>query len=196
MRLDENELDPFAEYPDLEQREKGLYHWQWRYSVPVFEGNKLRQVIYRKSNPRDPGPKTTLEYQAGTAWLFNGDALDNQEYGVFASGWGDVIVMSQWGIPAACGISGDGHFRPEWKDRLARLKRPYSVTDADQAGEKLRAKLNKDIPWIRHIELGYEVGTKKDVRDYLLDGHTGEDFAKLMKRADIAKSFVAFRRGQ
>jgi hypothetical protein len=37
--------------------------------------------------------------------------------------------------------------------------------------------------------LPYEVGTKKDVRDYKLDGHEGRDFLKLMRIAQLQAAF-------
>lgn len=193
------EFDQLDTAHDIEWREvngkQQPYQWQWRWSVPVYEGDKLRQVLYRKASAADLGAKIKMEWNAGTAWMFNGDALDEADEGVFASGWGDVMVLWQWGIPAGCGISGDGQtIRPEWLERLRRLKRPFSVTDADEAGLKLRAQLDAKVPWMRHITLPYAIGSKKDVRDFRLDGHTGDEFRALMRAADIEKSWRVLRR--
>ena len=157
---------------------------QWRFSVPVFAGGWLVQMLYRKAQANDLGPKVQLEYNAGTSYLFNGDALKGQEHGVYCSGWGDALILAQWGIPAASGIAGDGSYRTEWNQLFGNLKRFYSVTDADNAGVALRQRLEREVPWVRHIELPYDIGTKKDVRDYYLEGHTREEFLRLMKLAD------------
>ncbi len=190
------ETAPDIEWRQKEGRDPEPYQWQWRFSVPVFDGGRdsLRQMLYRKANDTDLGKKIQMEYRAGTSWLFNGNALDDAEYVVFSSGWGDAIVQWQWGIPAVSGISGDGQFRGEWIPRLKQIRRLYSATDADTAGLKLRERLSAEIPWIRHITLPYPIGTKKDVRDYHLDGHGGDEYKRLMKRADMEASWRTLRR--
>lgn len=197
VRLSPHEEETAQTAPDIEWREVNgkpvPFQWQWRYSVPVFENGILRQIVYRKSAGYTLGPKTTMEYHAGT-WLYNKDALKGADFVVVGSGWGDVIVMHQWGIPAVCSIAGDGHFRKEWFDDVRRVPRVYSATDADEAGQKFRSHLEEEIPWVRHIELPYEIGSKRDVRDFHLDGHTREEFFRLMRMADIKKNWKALKR--
>lgn len=169
------------------------YQEQWRFSVPVVDGG-LRQIIYRKADPTDPGPKTTMEKGAGTAYLFNGDVLKGAKYAVLTSGWGDAVVLSQWGLPAVSGIAGDGYLPDALLNRLRSISHLYAVTDADKAGEKLAARLQEKVPWVRLVRLPYEVGSKCDVRDFFLDGHTKQEFIALMRQAEIDGRFRALTR--
>ncbi len=193
------EYDKLDTMQNIEWREYGEerqpFQWQTRFSVPVFEGEKLRQVILRKWRAEDLGSKVQLTAKAGTAWLYNCDALQGAEYAVVASGWGDTIALWQWGITSVCGISGDGQrIHPEWMERLGGLKRLYLVTDADAAGALMIKRWKAVLPYVRHIVLPYEEGSKKDVRDFYLEGHTAADFGKLMKEADQKAVTRALRR--
>lgn len=171
------------------------YQWQWRFSVPVYVRGVLKQVIYRRALHTSVGPKTIVEYQAGK-WLYNVDALRSAEYAVVASGWGDVITLWQWDVPAVCSIAGDGYFEEGWYSDVKRIPRVYSLVDADNAGLQFRKRLEQNIPWVRHIELPYTCGTKKDVRDYAADGYSRSDLLALMQKADIAMQWRLLQKGR
>lgn len=159
------------------------YQRQWRYAVPVFDGGRLRQIIYRKANPTDLGAKVQLEFGAGTQWLYNGDLLNETDTAILCEGWGDAICWGQAGFPAVSGISGAGQFHPTWKDRLGRIKRLYVVGDPDTAGRKMMAHVQRQLPWARPVFLP-EPGL--DGRDLWLAGYRRADFGRLLRLADMA----------
>jgi hypothetical protein len=172
------------------------YQRQWRYAVPIYQDSRLRQFIYRKADPADLGAKVQLERAAGTSYLFNVDALKGQKFAILACGWGDALVLDQWQLPAVSGIAGDGHWQDDWAEVLGQFLRCYIVTDADVAGEKLLERVKTKVPWMRPIRLPYPIGTKKDVRDFVLDGHDRDDFLALMWEADKAASWRAIWRAR
>lgn len=172
-------------------REKEVpYQWQWRYTFPVFHDGTLVQVVYRKANEADLGSKVTLEKDAG-AHLIGRDALRTlPRVGIICSGWGDYLILWQWGFTPFTSTNGDGHWNDEWSEDLSMIPKLYSVVDADAAGRRMRKRLQERLGWIAHVELPYEADSKKDVRDYKLDGHDGRDFLKLMR---LAQQKAAFR---
>jgi len=188
------ETAPRIEWLEL-NGEKVPFQRQMRYSVPVFDaGGYLKQIIYRKAGADDLGPKTTLEKGAGAAWLYNEAVLPGAQYAVLASGWGDVVALWMWGIPAVSSISGDGTLKDDWFDGLAHVRQLFVVPDCDLAGEKLVERVQKKMSWARVIALPYEMGSKKDVRDYLKEGHTANDFRRLMKQASVQANWAALKR--
>lgn len=198
VRLSPHEEETAQTAPDIEWREVNgkpvPFQWQWRYSVPVFTDGRLRQMLYRKANAADLGGKIQMEYGAGTAMLFNQDALDGAEMGVLCEGWGDAIVLWQAGIPAVTGISGAGQFREEWVELLGRVKRLYVVGDADEAGQKMMERVKRRLPWARPLKLPWEHGTKRDIRDLWLAGWRRDDFLRLLRQADVESSWKVLRR--
>lgn len=195
VRLDPEEVTPETE--GIEWRERNSkqvpYQWQWRYSVPVYSKGRLVQVIYRKANAADPGPKVTIEKDAGVH-LFNSDALRNADTAVITGGWGDSIACWHWGIAGVNSTAGDGHFSYEWLPLVGRVKRLYIVGDADSAGQKMMARIRERIPWAVQVELPWEAGSKRDIRDLLLAGWTKEDFLKLLKGAEMKSRWKALKR--
>lgn len=184
--------EDYSTFADTEVRQDRAgkdvtYQWQDRYAVPIFEGKTLRQIIYRKSDDAQLGGKTTMEKDAG-AWLFGRDELEGKRIVVICAGWGDKLILWQWGITAVCSTNGDGHWNDEWNEDLGNASRLYSVVDADKAGVRLRERISERLPWCRHVGLGFEEGSKMDVRDYKLAGHDGRDFIKMMRQADISAS--------
>lgn len=186
VRLDQvkdaGKFDPAD--PELVWKDGEPFQWQWRFSVPVYNDGRLVQILYRKSDDSLGGSKIQMETGAG-AQLFNADVLATADLAVFAEGWGDVIALWQWGIPAVTSTNGAGHFRDEWADRLANIRRLYVVGDADNAGQKMVRRFIERLPWARAIRLPHEHGTKRDVRDLLLAGWTRKDFLMLLRQADF-----------
>jgi hypothetical protein len=197
-----HEYDRVEGAPDIEWRERegqepSPYQWQWRFSVPVFDGGKdhLRQRIQRKANEADLGAKVQLEHKAGTNWLFNGNVLDDTDMVVMVEGWGNTVALWQAGIPAVGGISGAGQFKAEWAERLGRIKRLYVAGDQDAAGQGMNARIKKHIPWARIVELP-DMHRGGDIRDLWLAGWRRREFLRLLKRADMETSWNVIRRGR
>jgi DNA primase len=161
------------------------YQRQWRYSVPVYEQGRLRQVLYRKADPDALGAKIQMEPRAGAQWLYNRDILETSEYAVMVEGWGDVIALWQAGIPAVTGIAGAGQFRKDWEAVLGHVKRLYVVGDADAAGDALVRRVREAIPWARKLTLPWENGSKMDIRDLWLAGWREAEFSRWLRQADL-----------
>lgn len=180
-------LDPQRDRLDaanIEWYEGRPYQWQWRFSIPVFSGGRLPQMLYRKANPEDGGGKITMERGAGSH-LYNADVLEGAEFVVVVEGWGDVVTLWQWGIPAVTSTNGAGHWNSQWTARLGTVKRLYLVGDADSAGEKMKARLLREMPWARPVALPHASGSKQDIRDLGLAGWRRPDFMRLLRQADF-----------
>lgn len=180
----------------IEWREKDgrriAYQWQWRWSAPAFANGTLRQVIYRRIDGEYLlGEKVTMERGAGTA-LYNGDALSGAATAIVAGGWGDCVALWQYGLTAVASTNGDGHYSSEWTPLLQQPQRVYSLVDADAAGQRMRARLERDIPTIRHIELPFAAGSKADARDLLRFGVPKATVLRLLRQADIRAGWRAF----
>lgn len=188
VRLDPTKDDLTGEVPELEWRtvnEKAVpYQWQIRFSVPVYQGGKLVQVLYRKLSEDQLGSKLTMEKDAGS-WLFGLDEVDDAEEVLVVEGWGDKLIAAQNGFLAVTSTNGAGHWNSAWNEPLRRVKRLYVIGDADAAGDKLTQKVLREIPWAKPVKLPYEFGSKSDVRQFFLDGHTAADFRRLLDQADI-----------
>lgn len=167
------------------------YQRQMRYSVPVYAGGRVVQILYRKANPADLGPKITMEKGAGVH-LFNVDALNGAELAVYCEGWGDAAIWRQVGVTAVTSTSGAGHFNQEWAATLGQVRRLYVVGDADRAGEGMAARFKKRFPWARLITLPPVPGAK-DIRDLWLAGFRRRELLALLREADIRASWAAVR---
>lgn len=178
---------------DAEEYNGRFYQLQWRLAVPVFANGQYRQCIYRRRKGA-LGVKTMLEKNAGSGWLFNGDALrKNPESVYFVGGWGDVLALSQWGMTAVASISGDGYFNPEWFADLKERSQVYVVNDVDAAGEKMRERFQREIPWARAISLPFEPGSGKDVRDFYNE-RSEREFLALRRMADVASNWQLLKK--
>lgn len=185
VRLDQEYCgdDPDVEWREINGRPQA-YQRQLRLSVPVYRRGQLVQVLYRKLNERQLGSKVTMEKDAGS-WLFGEDDLENAEEALVCEGWGDKLVAEQWGFTAVTSTNGAGHWNADWNEALRNVKRLYVVGDADYAGGKLVQRVLKEIPWARPVELPYPLGSKADIRQFYLDGHSAAEFRSLLDRADI-----------
>lgn len=179
---DAGKFDP--DDPELVWKGGEPFQWQYRFSVPVFNGGRLVQMIYRKSDDSLGGSKIQMETGAG-AQLYNADILDSAEFVVFAEGWGDVIIFWQCGIPAVTSTNGAGHWNDAWADQLSNVRRLYVVGDADTAGQRMVKRFVERLPWAREIRLPLVHGTKGDIRDLYLAGWRRPDFLRLLKQADF-----------
>lgn len=204
-RLLPEELD-LAETADrIEWREiKGRqipYQRQNRYSCPVFdEGGKLRQVIYRKADKGDLGAKVQLEYSCGPQ-LFGIEDIPFAKKVIICEGWADKIMFYQWGFTrengwaVVCSTNGAGHWCDEWTELLGGITKIYFSGDADNAGKRLEARLKRALPWGVQLPTPYPLGTKKDWRDYWLEGKRRSDVDKLIKNASLTAVQMLFSKG-
>lgn len=195
VRLDPEEGGFSEELPELTWLTIGdrqvPYQRQERFAVPVVNDGRLRQVIYRKWHPTDLGAKVTLEKDAG-AHLFGRDELTEASTAIIVEGWGEKLVVWDWGFTAVTSTNGAGHWSREWNAELANVKRLYVVGDADAAGQKMVRRVQSDLPWARPITLPWAEGSKMDLRDGKLAGWTRQDFVKLLRAADFKSCWRAF----
>lgn len=194
VRLDPNEAGFSLDLPRLssfkDSRGRTVYvQEQERWAVPVFNGSRLAQTIYRKL-PGALGSKTTLERGAG-AQVFNLDALNSKpEVALWVEGWSDAIVWWEAGVPALTSAAGVGTFREEWAVLLKRVPRLFVLGDDDEAGRKLLHRVQRHIPWALPLQVSFAEGLK-DTRDLKVKaGWKPEDLRKLL---NVAQPWSRFR---
>jgi DNA primase len=168
----------------------GVYEQQERFAIPVFVGGQLRQILYRASLPEQRGPKIQMETGAGS-WLFGADTAVGADTVVIAEGWADAVCLWQAGIVAVTSTNGAGHWRGEFDDYVATARKLYVLGDADQAGQRMVARLTERFTWARPVSLPLVLGGKGDVRDLWNAGWRRPEFERLLKRADIRSAWKA-----
>ena len=105
---------------------------KWKWLAPTGS----RPTLYNANALR-------LAHQWGGVWVLEGPT--------------DVLaLLSTFDTPAAVGVPGVGNFRREWVPAFEGLSAVFVVADADEAGNRLRARLDE--------LLGPVVGTLLHVR--------------------------------
>ena len=177
------------------------YQRQNRFCCPIYdEGGKLRQVIYRKADTDDLGSKVQLEYACGPQ-LFGVEDVATAKRALVVEGWADKIMFWQWGFThengwaVVCSTNGAGHWNDEWTEKVSHIPKIWYGGDADDAGKKLEARMKKVLPWAVPLPAPYPLGTKKDWRDYWLEGKRRSDVDRLIKNASLKAVQTLFSRG-
>ena len=125
--------------------------------------------------------------KGATSILFNQDAISNFDTIIVTEGERDAITLLMLGFENVVGTTGGAQtLDPAWYDALKEKKELYLCFDADTAGQK-----GAKETWASRLGYGkcfnVEFPEGKDLTEYFMDGHTEEDFTKLLRKAEPFK---------
>lgn len=163
--------------------------------IPIYEDGQPVNIKYRSIPPQE---KTFTRWPGGKTALFNGDVLKSvkdEEIVFITEGEIDAMTLASMGHTAVGVTGGAETIQPEWIDRLAKVKTVYIAYDNDAQGESGGKKLAKRLGLDRCYRLKLPV---KDANQFIVDGHTVEEFGQLVQDAEqygidnVCTTFQAF----
>lgn len=165
------------------------------YTIPVFgaESEILNVRRYRRARAGKRSSYWNVRGM-GAVRIFPSASLEEDrrsERVLLCEGEWDTILALQHDYCAVTSTGGAGTF-PEDLGPLLDGRDVYICYDADEAGNTgaLRAasRLEDYARGIWLVRLPYAGGDRKDITDYfVLDGHTREDFDRLLEEAEVHK---------
>lgn len=160
------------------QKKNGTY---WL-TIPHFENEKAVNIKYRTIPPAD---KKWRQEDGGKKVLFNSDVIDQHDSIIITEGELKTVALWQMGFENSVSLTGGvQNFRPEWFDRLEKVRKVYICMDADPAGVKGAEELAMRLGPERCYNVVLDAG--KDPDDYFFtQGKTAEDFQALLKKAKL-----------
>ncbi len=153
--------------------------WLW---YPYILGTEVKNVKKRALPPAD---KAFKRIYGGQSAMFNERALfvTGQEEIIIAEGEADCVALWSMGMDHVVGVTiGAGGINNQWIEQLDKFQRIYFVYDPDAAGKKGATKFATRLGLNRCYNIKLPPGIK-DVNDYFIAGHSGQDFLKLKETA-------------
>lgn len=158
------------------------------YTLPVRspEG-ELWNIRRYNPNPRPGAPKMYSVTGMGSPRIYPIEMLDAEEIIICEGEW-DTLATIARGYAAVTRTGAADVWRSEWSP-LFKGKVVYLAHDADHKGQTANRKVGralKSVADVRVVKLPYEVVPKhgKDLTDYWLEGHSGEEFDHLLANAE------------
>lgn len=177
----------------LEAYEIGYDQGKRAYTIPVrdHDGTILNLRRYQ-FDPPDGRRKMWSVNGMGQPRLYPISVLtedDPEEIIVCAGEW-DALLTIQHGFHAITRTASETTWAAEWGEYF-RGKKVYVCHDMDSTGQdanKKVARLLRRVADVYVVTLPYEITPKngKDLTDYWLEGHTEDDFRKLLEEATPA----------
>ena len=159
-------------------------------TIPYHVAGNTVQI--RGRSLRDGGPKY-LTPPRQEARLFNTDSVWNNEVSVLTEGEFDAMIAEQLGYNAV-GCAGAKSWQDSWDSYFDEMRRVYIVFDNDAAGQlgadAIKDRLGRKS---RSVLMPYDdcAPGENDISRYFgLEGHTAEEFAELLRRADKAGTLL------
>lgn len=155
------------------------------YTIPVrdIEGELLNCRFYQMDNERR---KIWSVPGRGTPVLYPGHLLSYiRDMVVICEGEWDALITIQNGFDAVTRTGAAKTWWSEWNSHF-RGKVVYICHDADEAGQDanrlVATALHGVASEVHVVNLPYEITSRhgKDLTDWWLEGHTGEDFVELL----------------
>lgn len=165
----------------------------------------LFQVVRREKGLADGSIKKTFvqrrrprsgEIPKGDGWVYNLDGVPRVLYRLpdlapaelvyVVEGEKDVETLRGRGLTATCNPGGAGKWRPEFNEYL-RGKVVVILPDNDEPGRRHAEQVANSIYGIAKEVLMIhlpDLPPKGDVTDFIQSGHTADDLADLVQRAD------------
>ena len=147
-------------------------------AIPIFKDAELIDYKFR-----DYRTKTFFRTPRGETWAINEEAFEiarEKGYLVITEGEFDAMAVYQMGIKAVVSGTGGVDGRTEWLERVPDDIKIYLSVDSDEPGQKYARKLAE----ILGLERCYNVILPtKDANDFVLAGHTGEEYLEILKNA-------------
>lgn len=161
-----------------------------RITIPYHVAGNAVQI--RGRSLRDGGPKY-LTPPRQEARLFNTDAVWNNDRVVLTEGEFDAMVAEQMGYNAV-GCAGAKSWQDNWDSYFDGMKRVYVVFDNDAAGQlgadTIKERLGRKA---RSVLMPFDdvAPGENDISRYFgVEGHTADEFAELLRRADKAGTLL------
>lgn len=159
-----------------------------RYQIPVYdEDGELVNVRRYQMHASDAKYKMLNFAGHGEARIYGLQVLADNDRIVLSEGEPDMILNNQYGIPTVTHTAGAKTFRAQWGP-LFQGKVVFICYDNDETGKLGAAKAKAIIK--PYAEAVYTIFVPIDARGaditdfYIAEGHSAEDFLKLMKDAE------------
>lgn len=186
-----------AERREWLERKRGLdldtmqrYGMGWdgrRYVLPVYDEAGVLQNLRLYSPTLEPKIMNWPGHGSPPRLYPFSTLLDDPKTIVICEGELDALIANQSGVPAITttgGVKATGRWRDSWTSWFEE-KVVYLCFDCDadgrQAARKVAEKLAQQVRKLQIIELPYPMGSKKDLTDFFLDGHTRGKLRTLAK---------------
>lgn len=162
---------------DTIDRFKLGYNNGW-YSIPLYKDGDFYNIQFRRDEPK----KGITQKYRRPPFLFNSAILGVVSEVIFAEGIVDAILLSQLGFPAVSKNTGANGWYTDWIKYFKYVDKIYLVFDNDTAGKKGMETGSRILGTHRCKGYTFEDFDKSgyDVIDYFKDGHSKEDFTKLL----------------
>ena len=149
-------------------------------SIPHYRGEELINIKFRALPPAEKEFKRVTGCES---ILFNTDAVHGAREIFITEGELDAITLIQAGMEnTVSGTTGAGSFDAAWIDQLKEISRIYICYDQDKNGDGQNGARNlaKRLGYDRCYNVVLPVN---DVNDFFKDGHTLDDFNKVVSHA-------------
>lgn len=155
-------------------------------ALPIIKDKKLVCIKYRSIPPAD---KFYSRETGCGSYLFNGDAIQKGKPIILVEGEMDAISATQMGFVAVSGITGAQGLVKEEMEQLDEADRVVVIYDNDEAGQKGAHKIIERLGFERCVNVVLPV---KDMNEFMLAGHTGEELKELISKADSVKPEMVY----
>ena len=151
-----------------------------RIIYPVISRGRVIYLTGRATTQKQIRAGKKYYHLRGPRPLFHPDALRGDGPLFIVEGPTDVMTLHQWGYRAV-GLMGLGKLSDRDMAAVRRAEAVYLALDGDQAGQRRAGELAREIGPLTHV-LEWPEGIK-DANEFLMAGHTAEDFDALMAAA-------------
>lgn len=189
------ELEELMASRSLEEETLTAYEIGWdrdrnAYTIPVRgDDEEIWNLRRYQINPPAGRRKIWSVKNMGTPRLYPLSVLteDDPDEIIICEGEWDALLTIQMGFPAVTRTASAGTWDSSW-GRYFQGKTVYLIHDMDDAGmnaDRKVARALRNVADVRIVELPYERTPDhgKDLTDYWQEGHTYEDFRKLLDGA-------------
>jgi hypothetical protein len=182
--LDDSErVDWLTEHRGISLKTIKKFHIGWdgnRYTIPIYDQAR-RVVNVRRYDPSGSGSNKVISYAAGygASRLFPLSVFERKTV-VVLEGEMDTLLAHTLGLPAVTSTGGAGTWKENW-NRYFVGKVVYICYDIDEQGKKGAIRVAKQLSKVAkevHVVTLPKDGMPDngDFTDYILMGHTREDF--------------------
>jgi hypothetical protein len=147
--------------------------------LPIYVDGQFRNFQCRTDIPEK---KIRQWYRGVGPLLFNSSILEITSRVFITEGPVDAILLNQLGYPAMSHVGGAGGWQEEWFKYFLNQKEIFYISDNDSAGFKGAKKVSKSLGEGR-VKIILYLGEKEkyDTVDFFRDGHSTEEFDKLVE---------------
>ncbi len=158
---------------------EGEVRWLW---YPYINNSCVKNVKMRSLPPAE---KAFKRLKGGESCLFNEDSLlENSNTIIITEGESDCIALWSNHIHNVVGVTiGAQGIKSDWIDKLDKYANIYFAYDSDTAGETGAFKFANRLGIERCLRIKLP-NSIKDVNQFFIDGHSVEEFSRLLEKAE------------